>query len=106
GNTDTETQIITVDDNQAPVFAAPPANVTVDCIGNVPAMTNLNWTDNCDGAGVVAGVDGALIGGSCGGTITRTWTYTDACGNIATATQTITVDDNIAPVFAAPPANI
>ena len=99
-------QTITVDDTQAPVFAAPPANVTVECIGDVPAMTNLNWTDNCDGAGNVPGIDGALVGGPCGGTITRTWTYTDACGNVATETQTITVDDTQAPVFAAPPANV
>ena len=58
----------------------------------VPAMVDLSWTDNCDGSGVVSGTDGGLTGGPCGGTITRTWTYTDACGNIATATQTITID--------------
>ena len=105
-NTATATQIITVDDNTTPVFAAPPANITVECIGDVPAMTNLAYTDNCDPNGNVPGVDGALVGGPCGGTITRTWTYTDACNNTATATQIITVEDNTNPVFAAPPANI
>jgi gliding motility-associated-like protein len=106
GNTASTSQTITVNDNVAPVLAAAPANLTVECIGDVPAMTNLSWTDNCDGAGSVAGTDGALVGGSCGGTITRTWTYTDACGNNATATQTITVNDNVAPVLAAAPANV
>ena len=62
-------------------------------------MTDLGWTDNCDDAGTVTGVDGALDGGECGGTITRTWSYTDACGNPATATQVITIDDTIDPVF-------
>jgi gliding motility-associated-like protein len=106
GNTASASQTITVNDNIAPVLAAAPANLTVECIGDIPAMTNLSWTDNCDGAGSVAGTDGALVGGSCGGTITRTWTYTDACGNNATATQTITVDDNTLPVLAAAPANV
>ena len=98
GNTSiAATQTITVNDTQVPVFAAPPANVTVECAGDVPAMTSLGWTDNCDGAANVVGLDGALVGGPCGGTITRTWTYTDACGNTATVTQTITVDDTTPP---------
>jgi len=67
------TQIITVDDNTAPVLAAAPAPVTVSCIKEVPTMTRLAWTDNCDDGGTVLGVDGPLVGGTCGGTITRTW---------------------------------
>jgi gliding motility-associated-like protein len=97
GNNAIVTQTITIQDTQVPVFTAPPADVTVECVGDVPAMTDLGWTDNCDGAGDVTGADGALIGGPCGGTITRTWTYTDACGNNATVTQTITVDDTTPP---------
>ncbi|MBK8832278.1 MAG: hypothetical protein IPN60_15760 [Saprospiraceae bacterium] len=103
----TRTQIITVDDNTAPVLAAAPADVSVECIGEVPVMTNLTWTDNCDAGGSVAGVDGPLVGGACGGTITRTWNVMDACGNPAiTRTQIITVDDNTAPVLAAAPADV
>jgi gliding motility-associated-like protein len=102
GNFVTVSQTITVDDTQAPVFAAPPAAITVECIGDVPAMTNLAWTDNCDGTGTVTGTDGALVGGSCGGTITRTWTYTDVCGNPATATQTITINDSTDPTASNP----
>ena len=47
----TRTQIITVDDNTLPVIAAAPAAVTVECIGDVPAMASLTWTDNCDAGG-------------------------------------------------------
>ncbi len=99
-------QIITVNDTQNPVFAAPPANVTIQCSGDVPPMTDLGWTDNCDGSGIVTGTDGAIVGGNCGGTITRTWTFTDACGNNSTVNQTITINDTQNPVLAAPPANI
>src|SRR4030067_284080 len=101
------TQIITVDDNTPPVIAAPPAAVTVECLANVPPMVSLSWTDNCDAGGTVAGVDGPLTGGTCGGTITRTWNVSDACGNPAIqVTQIITVDDNTPPVIAAPPAAV
>ena len=106
GNTDTVTQTITVDDTIAPVLAAAPADVTVECIGDVPAMVDLGYTDNCDAAGTVTGSDTAIAGGNCGGTITRTWTITDSCGNVDTVTQTITVDDTIAPVMAAAPADV
>jgi gliding motility-associated-like protein len=106
GNFTDVTQIITIHDTQNPVFAAPPANLTVECSGDVPAMTNLGWTDNCDGNGTVLGADGPLVGGTCGGTVTRTWTYTDACGNVGTTTQTITVNDTQAPVFAAAPVDV
>ena len=106
GNVATATQTITIDDTAPPVFSAAPSDVTVECIGDVPSMTTLDWTDNCDGSGTVTGTDGALSGGSCGGTITRTWTYTDACGNVATATQTITIDDTTPPVFSAAPSDV
>ena len=103
GNNATVNQTITVQDITAPVFDAPPADVAVECVTDVPAMTNLGWTDNCDGAGSVVGADGPLVGGTCGGTITRTWTYTDACGNTTTVTQTITVDDTTPPTASNPP---
>ena len=108
GNTAiTRSQIITVDDNTPPVIAAAPAPVTVECIDDVPAITSLTWTDNCDAGGSVVGVDGALVGGACGGTITRTWNVSDACGNTAiTRSQIITVDDNTPPVIAAAPAPV
>ena len=101
GNSDSETQIITVEDITAPTFAGLPGASAVECIGDVPAMIDLTWNDNCDGTGVVTGSD-ASNGNTCPETITRTWTYTDACGNIATVSQIITVDDTIDPTATDP----
>ena len=92
GNSSSQTQVITVSDTQAPVFSNPPANVSV-CIGNVPPMVPLTWTDNCDGTGSVSGSD-VSDGMTNPETISRTWTYTDACGNVVTYTQLITVSES------------
>ena len=95
------TQTITVEDITAPTFAGLPGATAVECIGDLPAMIDLTWNDNCDGTGVVSGSD-ASDGNTCPETITRTWTYTDACGNIATVSQIITVDDTIDPTATDP----
>lgn len=105
GNTATETQVITIHDQDAPVIEPAPASVNVSCYGDVPAMIPLNWTDNCDGAGVLNGTE-VSDGQSCPETITRTWTYTDGCGNTATETQVIVVHDQDAPVIDPAPASV
>jgi hypothetical protein len=46
GNTSSKTQVITVQDTQAPVLSAAPADVTVEC-NAVPAAAILTATDNC-----------------------------------------------------------
>ncbi|WP_417860600.1 HYR domain-containing protein [Winogradskyella sediminis] len=103
----TRTQIITINDTVAPILATAPADVTVDCYSNIPPMTQLSWTDNCDSGGNVNGVDSALSGSSYNGTITRTWNIADACGNNAvTRTQIITIIDNVAPTFTFCQSNI
>ncbi|MGC4039747.1 MAG: gliding motility-associated C-terminal domain-containing protein, partial [Flavobacterium sp.] len=104
----TQIQIITVSDTTAPVAPQAPASITATCSGEVPAMVSLTATDNCSGSITVNGVD-SVVQGSCPNsfTITRTWTFVDACGNSSSATQTISVNDNVAPTFdQAAPANI
>ena len=101
GNSINVTQTITVDDDTDPT-ASNPAGVTVECIGDVPAVDISVVTDEADNCGTptVAHVgDGSLIGGACGGTITRTYSVTDDCGNSINVTQTITVDDTEVPTF-------
>ncbi len=99
GNTSTTIATFTIEDTTIPVLAAAPQAISVQCIGNVPAMTNLSWTDNCSAGGSVAGVDGQYVGNACEGTITRTWNVMDDCGNPAvTRTQIITIKDTTPPV--------
>ncbi|MBA9075155.1 hypothetical protein GGR22_003332, partial [Flavobacterium gossypii] len=100
GNTAVHTQTVTVTDTQAPVFAGtlPAASITAAC-GNIPAAAVLTATDACGSATVTFAetrTDGACAGSY---TLTRKWTATDLCGNTAVHTQTITVQDNMAPTF-------
>ncbi|MDF1576384.1 MAG: gliding motility-associated C-terminal domain-containing protein, partial [Bacteroidales bacterium] len=104
GNSINVTQTITVHDITDPVVATAPVDVTVECMADVPAMIDLAWTDNCDGSGTVSGTD-VSDGGGCPLTITRTWTYTDLCGNAASVSQLITVND-ITPPTASNPAAV
>ncbi len=97
GNTASVSQIITVNDTTAPEFEGAPADITLDCSDDIPAMIELDWTDNCDGSGKVLGTDSDLDG-ACG-TIIRTWTYTDKCGNSASVSQKIIIEDNEPPVI-------
>jgi len=61
-------------------------------------------TDNCSNT-TVAFVSDVSDGNSCSETINRTYSITDDCGNTATVTQQIIINDTIAPT-ASNPANI
>jgi hypothetical protein len=104
GNTSSKTQVITVQDTQAPILSAAPSNVTVEC-NAVPAAAILTATDNCDAPVVV--YNETRTNGNCPSNyiLTRTWTATDACGNTSSKTQIITVQDTLAPVLSAAPSN-
>jgi hypothetical protein len=100
-----KTQVITVQDTQAPVISAAPANVTVEC-NEVPAAAILTATDNCNTPVVV--YSEVRTNGNCPSNyiLTRTWTATDASGNTSSKTQVITVQDTQAPVLSAAPADV
>ncbi|MBK9224217.1 MAG: gliding motility-associated C-terminal domain-containing protein [Flavobacterium sp.] len=106
GNSATATQNVIVKDNEAPVAPTAPKNETYACLGDVPVAATLTAVDNCDGEINVKGED-AIVQGKCANSfvITRTWTFKDSSGNSSeTITQTITVEDNLAPVFNELPA--
>jgi gliding motility-associated-like protein len=104
GNTSNCTQLISVEDNTAPLVSCP-ADLTVDCDDPIdPAATGTATAiDNCDPTPAVSYSD-ATAGGACPQefTITRTWTATDDCGNSSNCTQLISVEDNTAPLVSCP----
>jgi hypothetical protein len=88
------------------VLAGVPPDVTAACdaIPDAPAVTA---TDACD-ASVTPVLSTSTTPGSCPQTytLTRTWTATDDCGNVRTASQTVTVRDLAAPVLAGVPPDV
>ncbi|HUU45584.1 MAG TPA: T9SS type A sorting domain-containing protein, partial [Acidobacteriota bacterium] len=96
GNSASCDQIITIIDTQDPVIICP-ADITTECNASIdPSNTgSATATDVCDPAPVINYTDTPDLSG-CGGytgTITRTWTATDACGNSASCDQIITLVD-------------
>ncbi|MBK9337259.1 MAG: HYR domain-containing protein [Lewinellaceae bacterium] len=106
-NSATCSQIITVFDNTQPNFTFVPANVTVQC-NSVPAVGTPSASDGCGGS-VSISYNGQTVSNIlCMDkyTLTRQWTATDACGNMRTAMQKITVTDTQKPAFVSVPANV
>ncbi|MEM9819759.1 MAG: SdrD B-like domain-containing protein [Bacteroidota bacterium] len=105
GNQDVQTQVISVEDNTAPILFGVPADETVEC-STIPIAATPTATDNCD-SDVSIGFGEVQSNGTCsdGYVLTRTWTATDACGNQSVQTQVITVEDNIAPTLIDVPAD-
>jgi hypothetical protein len=100
GNTATASQLVTVTDDTVPTITAPPDS-NHQFAGDVPLADASDATaaDNC-GAPTVTVVD--TDNGGAGTVadplvITRSFTATDAAGNVSTADQTITVADTTPP---------
>lgn len=105
GNSTTTTATFTIKDETAPTFSNVPPDVTIDCSDVVPGdpvLPVVSATDVCDGP-MVVNFTTASEAGDCPHreVITNTWTATDACGNTATAMQTVTRQDNEAPIIVA-----
>ena len=100
GNTTSATQTITIVDTTSPLLTIP-ADYTAECSDAHP-MDDATATDNCDV--VTIAVVETTIAGDCAGdySITRAFTATDDCGNVTSATQTITIIDTTAPSLILP----
>ncbi len=109
GNTAVCIQVISIEDSSAPTFMFCPSDLTLECGESTePSNTGMAVaSDNCDGTPVLSFSD-VSIAGSCPQeyTITRTWTATDACGNIAFCMQTISIEDHTPPTITSCPVNI
>ena len=101
GNTATATQTVTVVDDIDPTITAP-ADVTVSvdaasCEATGVALGTPTTDDNCSVASTTSDAPAVF---PLGDTVV-TWTVTDGTGNTATATQTVTVVDDIDPLAVA-----
>lgn len=111
GNTATCTQLVTVNDIEAPVFVTCPSNIVVS---NTPGLCGASvnyptptFTDNCsatmaqtDGTGFTSGNFFPI------GTTVQTYVITDGAGNTASCSFTITVVDSELPIITACPSDI
>jgi len=93
------------EDEESPTFVNPPDNEAYECINVVPEIEDLEFEDNCIAGGFAVGVEDGAQDVCDGGTITRTWTVEDSCGNVAEHVQTITVDPLIEADWVDPPGN-
>ncbi|MEM6318023.1 MAG: GEVED domain-containing protein [Bacteroidota bacterium] len=109
GNATTAQQKIIFEDSTPPVFDNIPADQTVSCDALPAAPTNITASDNCDASSNLAiefAEERTL--GTCGGSeqILRKWTAVDGCGNVATAQQVISLNDETPPTILGVPANL
>ncbi|MBK9105204.1 MAG: DUF3494 domain-containing protein [Saprospiraceae bacterium] len=102
GNTATCASTITIADNTAPVITCPTGINTIEC-GTPLSFGTPTVTDACDAAVEVIFAD-VSVSGLCPQeySVTRTWTATDDCGNTATCSRTINIEDNTPPVITCP----
>src|SRR5258706_8131394 len=72
----------------------------------MPAAVEMTWRDNCSGSIMVSPVDSAPVADAqgCGYTITRTWTFTDNCGNSSNPSHTLQDKNNSPPASPNAPA--
>lgn len=100
GNTATKPPAaFTIVDTTPPVIICP-ADVTLECPADTSVEVNGSATAG-DVCGTVKVTHSDQWQPACGntGTLTRTWTATDECGNSSSCAQTITVVDTTPPEF-------
>ncbi len=108
GNTDTATATYTITDTTVPLLNGVPADLVIDCDDPIPAVAVVTASDNCATGLVVAFSQTNSQSpntATCNHydyTIVRTWSVADGCGNSATASQTINVEDTGLPTFDIP----
>ena len=100
GNSAVHVQTVTVSDEEAPAIALNGATVEVACEDYDSSIAYASATDNCSTELEWSWLDEATDEGCGAGAFTRTYTAVDACGNVATATQTILLVDQTPPTFA------
>lgn len=95
---DTAVCFINLEDNTPPNLQNVPADLTISCDEQLPESNQVLAFDSCPGIYVL--MEEEVIEGDttfCSYIIQRTWTVTDLCGNMTSASQIITVEDREPP---------
>jgi hypothetical protein len=100
GNSTVVNQLVTFTDDLPPVFSFLPQNETISC-GEIAIVPNMTVTDNCDDD-VSIMYEETFSSNGCATSIIRTWLALDNCGNASFHTQTITIQDDEAPIITGP----
>jgi M6 family metalloprotease-like protein len=103
GNSDTSSVPVTIQDTTPPDIVCP-EDITLECVGNcgfdasdpqlAPFFAGFSATDLCDGNLFISNDAPSFFGL---GTFPVTFTATDYCGNSASCTATVTVEDTTPP---------
>ena len=95
-------------DTLAPILLSVPSDLMLEASADVPACDPAlsEWEDNCSEIEVECVTD--TLSFECPGTfvLERTFVATDACGNVASATQLISVEDLQAPEWVSAPEDV
>jgi hypothetical protein len=96
GNVGDKAVFVKVRDTKAPVLSGVPSDITVNTLNGERVLANsgVSATDNCAANPVPITFTETEAANTCGKTITRTWSASDDCGNIARRFQIITVISN------------
>ncbi|WP_306643951.1 LamG domain-containing protein [Sanyastnella coralliicola] len=101
GNIATAETVYTFIDEEAPVLSGVPQGGSVGC-EDLTDNAIVTAMDACDGQ-IPVFMDETVATENCMVTITRVWTATDYCGNVASAEVVFTYEDNAAPSITAEP---
>ncbi len=105
GNAEFHVQLIDRVDVDAPVFSMQPNDLVIGCGDALPEPLVLSAVDDCSAVEVF--FEEALSMTTCGGDQwVRTWTAIDACGNAASVSQTISIEDHHAPTLLNVPGDL
>ncbi len=105
GNAITITQLIFVEDSNAPDLLGVPANIEISCDDEIPTAPEVYAVDQCAGSVPVtfSQIEEDL---GCERIITRIWTATDDCGNTKTAQRTVNISDTTPPQLSNVPDDV
>jgi large repetitive protein len=101
GNESSHIQLVYVLDETSPIIVGIPSDMIIECDDEVPAPVQLFASDNCDGT-IAVQTNDVILDQDCFYQIKRYYSATDACGNMTSIPQIITIVDVTAPTMAQP----